>query len=56
NRFRPAGHFPIGSQGGVSAYNGGLAFPQPSPYPYQQGYPISPFGYPAYPPDYNFAQ
>uniref|UniRef100_A0A0D6R3F1 RRM domain-containing protein n=1 Tax=Araucaria cunninghamii TaxID=56994 RepID=A0A0D6R3F1_ARACU len=55
NRFRPTGHF-AGSQGGVPAYNGGLAFPQPSPYPYQQGYPYSPFGYPAYPPDFNFAQ
>lgn len=56
NRFRPSAHFQGGSQAGVPAYNGGLAFPQPGPYPYQQGYPYSPFGFPAYPPDFNFAQ
>lgn len=56
NRFRPNAHFQGGSQAGVPAYNGGLAFPQPGPYPYQQGYPYSPFGFPAYPPDFNFAQ
>lgn len=56
NRFRPSPHFQGGSQAGVPAYNGGLAFPQPGPYPYQQGYPYSPFGFPAYPPDFNFAQ
>ncbi|XP_057860150.2 uncharacterized protein LOC131068893 isoform X2 [Cryptomeria japonica] len=55
NRFRSAGHFPVGSQG-MPTYNSGLAFPQPSPYPYQQGYPYSPFGYATYPPDFNFAQ
>lgn len=56
NRFRPNAHFQGGSQAGVPAYNGGLTFPQPGPYPYQQGYPYSPFGFPAYPPDFNFAQ
>lgn len=44
NRFRTNAHFQGGSQAGVPAYNGGLAFPQPGPYPYQQGYPYSPFG------------
>ena len=45
NRFRPNAHFQGGSQAGVPGYNGVLAFPQPGSYPYQQGYPYSPFGW-----------